>query len=100
MEGQAMESKMNKRIPEQLSLFGEQNVEIDNADKSERSTSTSSFIDIPALCQYLGVKKTWVYDRTAPSATDPIPHFKMGKYVRFDINSDAFKAWLQRNFRF
>jgi hypothetical protein len=45
------------------------------------------------------MEPSWIYDRTGPSRSDRIPHFKMGKYLKFDIDSEAFKAWLQRNFR-
>ena len=43
------------------------------------------------LARYLNVPKTWIYDR--------IPHFKLGKYLRFDPDSNEFKTWLQRTFR-
>jgi hypothetical protein len=28
-----------------------------------------------------------------------LPHFKFGKYLRFDPDSEEFKAWLQRSFK-
>lgn len=36
------------------------------------------------IAAFLGVPLTWVYDRTRQAADDPIPHHKLGKYVRFD----------------
>lgn len=42
--------------------------------------------------ELLGVPLTWIYDRTCSRSTDPIPHHKLGKYVRFDL--EEVKAWL------
>jgi hypothetical protein len=64
-----------------------------------QANSSARFLDVDGLVRYLGVPKSWIYDRTGPSAPDRIPHFKIGKYVRFDINAEEFKGWLQRNFR-
>jgi len=51
------------------------------------------------LARYLNVPKTWIYDRTRIQRPDRIPHFKLGKYLRFDPDSNEFKTWLQRTFR-
>jgi predicted DNA-binding transcriptional regulator AlpA len=40
---------------------------------------------------------SFVYDRTRQHAADPIPHFKLGKYVRFDL--EQVEAWLQERIR-
>ena len=53
------------------------------------------FWTVVEIAAYLGVSKDWIYHRTAPSAEDPIPHFKFGKYVKFDPESEEFQAWLQ-----
>jgi excisionase family DNA binding protein len=44
------------------------------------------------LADLLGVPITFVYDRTRQAAADPIPHLKIGKYVRFDM--DHVREWL------
>jgi hypothetical protein len=54
---------------------------------------------ISELAAYLGVPKSWIYDRTGPLAQDPVPHFKLGRYLRFDPECEEFKAWLNRTFR-
>jgi len=66
---------------------------------NEKTNYAGHFLDVAGLAQYLGMEPSWIYDRTGPSRSDRIPHFKMGKYLKFDIDSEAFKAWLQRNFR-
>lgn len=35
------------------------------------------------LAQRLNVPLSWIYDRTRKSGPERIPHYKMGKYVRF-----------------
>lgn len=54
---------------------------------------------IEELAEYLGVPRTWIYDRTQENFTERIPHYKLGKYVRFDPESREFQEWLKRNFR-
>ena len=46
------------------------------------------------LASHLGVPKTWVYDRTRENGPEVIPHLKLGKYVRFNPESEAFQKWL------
>jgi len=71
----------------------------DPAIVPKHSDCAARLVDVDRLAAYLGVKKTWIYDRTGTSAPNRIPHFKIGKYIRFDIQSEEFKMWLQRNFR-
>jgi hypothetical protein len=70
-----------------------------SADAGEDANFAGRFVDVMGLAGYLGLHTSWIYDRTGPSAADRIPHFKIGKYLRFDIHSEEFKAWLNRNFR-
>lgn len=51
--------------------------------------------DVKQLAEYLGVDKSWVYERTRENGPEGIPHFKLGKYLRFDPNSELFRAWLK-----
>ena len=46
--------------------------------------------DISWMAKKLGVPTSWLYARTR---TGEIPHFKLGKYVRFD-ESEILK-WLE-----
>lgn len=50
------------------------------------------FLTVGELAEVLDVPKSWIYERTRHNA---IPHFKMGKYVRFDI--DEVRQWLATN---
>lgn len=49
------------------------------------------------VARFLNVKPSWVYDRTRSTAPIPIPHFKIGKYLRF-LESDV-RDWLRTRFK-
>jgi excisionase family DNA binding protein len=49
------------------------------------------------LALLLGVPVSFVYDRTRQNSPDPIPHFKLGKYVRFDLAQ--VQEWLAERTR-
>jgi hypothetical protein len=51
------------------------------------------------LATYLAVPSSWIYDRTQKNTNDRIPNYKIGKYLRFDPQSEEFQSWLKRNFR-
>jgi excisionase family DNA binding protein len=55
--------------------------------------------NIEELADYLAVPKSWIYDRTQDRGNDRIPHYKIGKYLRFDPRSEEFQNWLKRNFQ-
>ena len=42
------------------------------------------------------VPETWVRDYVRHRATDPIPHVKLGRYVRFEWGSPALEEWWSR----
>ena len=47
------------------------------------------------LAELLGVPLTWIYERTRKQGPETIPHIKLGKYVRFNPESEAFQSWLK-----
>jgi integrase len=51
-------------------------------------------VDISTLSEMLGLPKSWIYERTRASCPAMIPHFKLGKYLRFDPDSPDFIEWL------
>jgi len=55
-------------------------------------------IDGPTLAQRWQMKSTWVRKQTA-SPDDPLPHVKLGRYVRFLWNSPELNGWLERRYR-
>ena len=55
----------------------------------------AQFWDVEQLAKCLGVPKSWIYERTRKNRPEVIPHFKLGKYLRFSPSSQAFRAWLK-----
>jgi hypothetical protein len=54
-------------------------------------------IDSAELAKRLNVPETWVRSRTNLKRTnDPIPHFRLGRYVRFPWGSEQLLGWLNR----
>ncbi len=49
------------------------------------------------LVAFLEVSEDWVYRRTMKDAPDPIPHYKVGRNLRF--NPGEIFAWLRKNQR-
>jgi len=50
-----------------------------------------NLIDIQEMAQKINVPVSWLYSRTR---TGEIPHFKIGKYVRFD--PEKVMQWIEK----
>ncbi len=53
-------------------------------------------LTVSEIATALKVPVSWVYERTRRSGTGQIPHFKLGKYLRFRWS--AVREWLE-NFK-
>ena len=42
------------------------------------------------------VPESWVREQTRARCVDPIPHVRLGRYVRFSWNSPELAAWWKR----
>src|SRR5438477_8617955 len=51
-------------------------------------------LTVTEVAQLLKVPVSWVYERTRRRGFDRIPHFKLGKYLRFSEREVA--DWLQK----
>src|SRR5437660_12125217 len=56
-------------------------------------------IDSAALAQRLGVPESWIRNQTRRNCPDPIPHVKVGRYVRFEWPSKRLYLWWSRHRR-
>ncbi len=54
---------------------------------------TERLVNVDELAEYLGVKKSWVYQRSREKGPGSMPTLKIGKYCRWRL-SDV-KAWIQ-----
>jgi hypothetical protein len=54
-------------------------------------------IDVPELAKRWRVPQKWIFNHTRQGyASDPIPHVKLGRYVRFDWHDPRLAAWWAR----
>ena len=53
---------------------------------------SAELLTVPEIAQTLKVPVSWVYERTRRRGYERIPHFKLGKYLRFDAT--AVSEWL------
>ena len=56
-----------------------------NDSDSANKETAKKLLDIGGLAGILNVPKSWLYQRTRLGQKG-IPHYKMGKYVRFDLD--------------
>ena len=52
------------------------------------------FVGPHEAAKFIGVSVTWVYERTRKGI---IPHFKVGKYLKFDL--EELEDWMKTTFR-
>jgi len=54
-------------------------------------------IDSAELAKRLSIPESWIRSRTNRNRTsDPIPHYRLGRYIRFSWGSDELRDWLNR----
>jgi hypothetical protein len=54
------------------------------------------FINAGELAERWAVPETWVRERVRSRCDDPLPHVKLGKYVRFRWGSPELEEWAER----
>jgi predicted DNA-binding transcriptional regulator AlpA len=57
--------------------------------------NTKRFLKVAELAELLAVRPSWIYDRTCHNGPEVIPHFKLGRQLRFDLQSNAFQSWIK-----
>jgi hypothetical protein len=53
-------------------------------------------MDCAELAAMLNVPVSWVREQTRSRAVDPIPHLRLGKYVRFIWSGAELQDWIAR----
>lgn len=54
------------------------------------------FIDSRELALRWNLPESWVRDQVRRRTSDPLPHIRFGKYVRFRWNSPELEDWAER----
>jgi len=59
--------------------------------------SSVQILDSVELAHRLNLPASWVRNQVRSRASDPIPHIRFGRYVRFEWNSPQLVKWLERH---
>jgi len=51
------------------------------------------------LAERLNLPESWVREMTRSRTSDPIPHHRFGRYVRFEWASPQLTDWINRRMR-
>lgn len=62
----------------------------------EAADSGYEFIDSEELALRWNLPESWVREQVRTRSTDPIPHIRFGKYVRFRWGSPELEDWAER----
>ena len=54
-------------------------------------------IDSKELANRWNIPETWVRESVRNRSSDPIPHLKLGRYVRFEWGSPDLEGWWERH---
>ena len=86
-----MKPDNTQRIPGKREMaIDEVNVLAENASPN----SHDELLTVAEVAERLKVPVSWVYERTRRRGVERIPHFKLGKYLRFDASE--VREWLHR----
>jgi hypothetical protein len=58
--------------------------------------SRYEFIDSKELARRWCLPESWIREQVRSRSTDPLPHVKFGKYVRFRWGTPELEAWAER----
>ena len=57
------------------------------------SSISERLLDVKEAAALLNVPRSWIYQHVRPRAEQTLPHFKLGKYIRF--SAKALTHWLE-----
>ena len=65
-------------------------------EQAENARAPFELIDAPELARRWNLPASWIREQTRSRSIDPIPHLRLGRYVRFEWGSPDLEAWLTR----
>ncbi len=72
----------------------------DAREQPENNSPHFELIDASELAMRWRLPESWIREQTRSRCVDPIPHLRLGRYVRFEWGSPELAAWLtKRRFR-
>lgn len=71
---------------------------VTTTSKPTLTSSTSlEIIDSKELARRLSLPESWIRDRVRARSDDPLPHVRVGRYVRFEWGSRDLLEWWARH---
>jgi hypothetical protein len=67
-----------------------------SGNKSPGSGPSLEVLTAGELAARWRVPETWIREQTRSRCVDPIPHVRLGRYVRFSWNSPELNEWWNR----
>jgi len=61
-----------------------------------RAKMANEIIDSTELAERWRLPESWIRDQVRNRSSDPIPHLKFGRYVRFEFGSKELQDWVER----
>jgi len=53
-------------------------------------------VSLEELAKLWGLPLSWLRESCRTRCADPLPVFRLGRYVRVDLSDQALAAWIQR----
>ena len=69
---------------------------VDATEETFKPPRRYEFIDSRELAARWGLPESWIREQVRSRSTDPIPHVRFGKYVRFRWGSPELEDWAER----
>jgi hypothetical protein len=66
-------------------------------EQSENSSQHFELIDAADLARRWHLPTSWIREQTRSRSADPIPHLRLGRYVRFEWSSPELALWLAKH---
>jgi hypothetical protein len=66
-------------------------------EQSENNSPHFELIDAAELASRWRLPTSWIREQTRSRSADPIPHLRLGRYVRFEWDSPDLAAWLAKH---
>jgi hypothetical protein len=66
-------------------------------EQSENTRPHFDLIDATELARRWHLPTSWIREQTRSRCSDPIPHLRLGRYVRFEWGSPELASWLSRH---
>lgn len=59
-------------------------------------TNVPALVTLKELAERWNLPISWLKEYCRTRCSDPIPCYRLGRYVRLDVNDPALSAWLAR----